>query len=353
MLTELHLREDEIRHLNYQRFHYPCPRVQKRLHAVYLKATQNKMSNSKIGELVDLHCNSVSAFIRIYRSSGIEGLYFNDHYSPGSELDSHSSSILESLSQTPVCSINQAILRIEELTGIRRKPTQVRAFLHKHGFKYRKMGSIPGKVDPEQQKQFLERDLHPVIEQAKQGLCHLLFCDAAHFTLSCFICMIWSLKRVFLKTSHGRNRMNVLGAVNAITKEVTTLINTTYVSADTIKEFLDQLKMKYPSKPITLVLDNAKYQHCETVKEKAEQLGITLLFLPPYSPNLNIIERIWKFTKKKILYAKYYENALRFHQTIMLFFEQINQKHNEDLKKLLTLKFQLFDNTGIEHFQAA
>ena len=58
MLTELHLREDEIRHLNYQRFHYPCPRVQKRLHAVYLKATQNKMSNSKIGELVDLHCNS-------------------------------------------------------------------------------------------------------------------------------------------------------------------------------------------------------------------------------------------------------------------------------------------------------
>jgi transposase len=80
------------------------------------------------------------------------------------------------------------------------------------------------------------------------------------------------------------------------------------------------------------------------VEEAAKSIGITLLFLPSYSPNLNIIERIWKFTKKKILYAKYYETPTKFHLAITDFFLTVNQKHNVDLKNLLTLKFQFFEN---------
>ncbi|MDR0714728.1 MAG: IS630 family transposase, partial [Bacteroidales bacterium] len=83
-----------------------------------------------------------------------------------------------------------------------------------------------------------EKELNPAIEKAKKGELELLFCDAAHFTLSAFLCMVWSQVRMFLRTSHGRNRINVFGAVNAISKEVTTLINTTYITADTIMEFL-------------------------------------------------------------------------------------------------------------------
>ena len=59
--------------------------------------------------------------------------------------------------------------------------------------------------------------------------------------------------------------------------------------------------------PVKIVLDNAHYQHCDLVKQAAENLGIPLLFLPLYSPNLNIIEQLWKFTKKKIRYAQYYQ----------------------------------------------
>jgi len=66
--------------------------------------------------------------------------------------------------------------------------------------------------------------------------------------------------------------------------------------------------------------------------------------LPPYSPNLNIIERLWKLTKKKILYAKYYETPYKFHKAVTGFFQTINQKYNADLKNLLTLKFQFFKN---------
>lgn len=80
------------------------------------------------------------------------------------------------------------------------------------------------------------------------------------------------------------------------------------------------------------------------VEAAAIELNITLLFLPSYSPNLNIIERLWKFTKKKILYAKYYETPLKFHTAINGFFQTVNQKYDADLKKLMTLKFQYFQN---------
>ena len=178
-----------------------------------------------------------------------------------------------------------------------------------------------------------------------EGEVHLFFSDAAHFVLTPFICRLWCMFRVFIKASAGRNRINVLGAVNAITKEVTTLTNTTYITSDTLIEFLKLLKEKFMDKPIAIVLDNARYQHCIVVKTMAQSLGIDLLFLPPYSPNLNIIERLWKFTKKKILYAKYYQNPAAFHAAIETFFENINENFKAELSNLLSLKFQFFDRT--------
>ncbi|MDR1223022.1 MAG: IS630 family transposase [Tannerella sp.] len=203
------------------------------------------------------------------------------------------------------------------------------------------------KADTEKQKQFLDEMLTPAIEKAQKGEIELLFCDAAHFTLSAFLCMVWSQVRTFLRTSHGRNRINVPGAVNAISKEVTTLINTTYITTGTVMDFPVQLKGKYALNPIFLVLDNAKYQHCDAVKKKAEELGITLLFLPPYAPNLNIIERLWKFTKKQILYAKYYDSPDRFHLAIRGFFDTINDTSHNNLHKLLSLNFQFFEQQNI------
>jgi transposase len=153
--------------------------------------------------------------------------------------------------------------------------------------------------------------------------------------------------RLFIKAAAGRNRINVLGAVNAITKEVVTLSNTTYINAETIIIFLKQLKKHYGELPLKIVLDNARYQHCELVEKAAKELNITLLFLPSYSPNLNIIERLWKFTKKTILYAKYYETPYKFHMAINGFFQTVNQKYNTDLKNILTLNFQFFENQNV------
>lgn len=338
----IQLSQTEIEQLSYERFAYPHPMIQKRIFSVYLKATLN-YSNHTIGLITGLHYNTVSYWIRVYQQKGYEGLLVNNYGVNKSELEIHSESILSSFCQQPPLCAAEAAERIHQMTGITRSEQQVRAFMKRHGLKFIKCGHIPAKADNELQHQWVEKELKPVIEAAKEGKVHLVFCDAAHFVLQPFLCFLWSAVRVFIKAPAGRNRINVLGAVNAITKEVITLTNTTYITSDTLVQFLKLLKEKFHDKPIAIVLDNARYQHCFVVKAIAAGLGIHLLFLPPYSPNLNIIERLWKFTKKKILHAKYYNNPAEFHQAIQNFFTTINEKYQSELKSLLSLKFQFFD----------
>jgi len=346
-MLQIKISEAEIQKLNYERYRYPCPVVQKRLQAVYIKAT-NQMTNENIGKIVDLHRDSVGDWIRAYKKGGFDALCQFNYGTNKSGLDSYSTGILQSFIEQPPMSSGEAKDRIETMTGISRSPTQVRAFMKRNGLKYLKAGHVPAKADTAKQKDWVKETLEPAIEQAQKGGCHLFFMDASHFILQPFICSLWCMSRLFIKASSGRNRINVLGAVDAISKEVITLCNTTYINAQTIVDFLIQIKERYGGKPIKIVLDNARYQHCKFVEEAAKELEIELLFLPSYSPNLNIIERLWKFTKKKILYAKYYDTPKKFHTAITNFFNDVSQKHMEDLENLLTLKFQYFDNDAAE-----
>jgi len=342
----INLSNAEIQVLNYERFYYPCPIIQKRIQAVYMKATTG-FSNTKIGQLTDLHRHSVKQWINAYQVGGFESLCQFNYGTNKSELENHSDSILKSFTERPPMSAREAKSRIEELTGVSRSPSQIRTFMKHHGLHYIKTGHMPAKADIEKQQQWVKSILEPAIEEAQNQKCHLLFMDAAHFILEPFIRALWCVARLFIKASAGRNRINVLGTINAITKEIFTISNSTFINAETIVDFFKLLKEHYGDLRIKIVLDNARYQHCKFVEEVASKLNITLLFLPSYSPNLNIIERLWKFTKKTILYAKYYDSPLKFHQAIKEFFLDVNQKYKADLKNLLTLKFQFFTNENV------
>jgi transposase len=345
-MLRLNLSDAEIQRLNYERYYYPCPLVQKRIQAVYMKAI-TELSNTKIGALIGLHRHLVRHWTEVYQIKGFEALCQYNYGTNKSDMDNYSQDILKSFTERPPMTAREAKSRIEELTGISRSPSQVRAFMKRHNMRYVKTGHIPAKADTEKQKQWVKTTFEPAIKEAENGECHLLFMDTAHFILEPFVCALWCVVRLFIKASAGRNRINVLGTVNAMTKEVFTFHNTTFINAETIVAFLKQLKEHYGELPLKIVLDNARYQHCKHVEAAAKQLNITLLFLPSYSPNLNIIERLWKFTKKKILYAKYYETPAKFHLAITEFFQDVNQKYNDDLKKLLTLKFQYFENKNV------
>jgi transposase len=334
--------EAEIEKLSYERYAYPDPLIQKRIFAVYLKAALG-WTNSSIGKVVGLHFNMVGYWLGVYKQKGFEGLLVNNYGTNKSELEDNAGSILSSFKMQPPLTACEAANRIKEMTGIERSTQQVRAFMKRHGLKFIKCGHLPAKANNEAQHHWVDTELKPAIEAARLGNVHLFFCDAAHFVLAPFLCRLWCAVRVFIKASAGRNRINVLGAVNAITKEVITMTNTTYIDSNVLIEFLKMLKQKFADKPIAIVLDNARYQHCFVVKTMARSLGIHLLFLPPYSPNLNIIERLWKFTKKKILYARYYENPKKFHEAVQTFFSTLTENYKPELMSLLALKFQFFD----------
>ena len=213
------------------------------------------------------------------------------------------------------------------------------------------MGAIP--VPPKRtidehrrtQAEFLRDELEPVLAQARLGQRSVFFVDAAHFVQGSFLCCVWCLVRMFVRGSSGRRRYNVLGAWNARTRELLRVTNDTRVSSDTMAELLGRIAAQTTG-PTTLVLDNARYQRCAAVEAEAERLGIALLFLPSYSPNLNLIERLWRFTKKKALRGRHYPDFATFRAAIDECLDRIPTDHREALASLMTLKFQTFDSNS-------
>jgi transposase len=209
---------------------------------------------------------------------------------------------------------------------------------------------LPAKADPEAQARYLVEELEPRLAQARAGQRAVFFLDAAHFVLAPFLGFLWSLTRIFLRAPAGRQRFNVLGALNALTHELFTVTNDTYITATEVCALLQQLAALNLGIPLTVVLDNARYQRCARVVTLATSLQIELCFLPPYSPNLNRIERLWKFVKKQCLYSIYYADFAAFKTAIGQCLAQTHTTHRTALDSLLTLRFQLFEKA---HFLPA
>lgn len=128
-----------------------------------------------------------------------------------------------------------------------------------------------------------------------------------------------------------------------ITHELITVTNDSYINALSVCELFKELRQKYGEIPITLILDNARYQKCNLVFEAAKEYSIDLLYLPPYSPNLQLIERLWKFVKKKCLYSVYYPDFESFKKGVSRCLQKTHTVYKEELDTLLTLNFQLFE----------
>jgi len=171
--------------------------------------------------------------------------------------------------------------------------------------------------------------------------------DAAHFVFAPFLGYLWSFTRLFIKAPSGRKRFNVLGALNAISHEMTVVVNTSYINATSVCELLAKIAKRYCDRPVSIVLDNARYQKCQMVQDFAKSLNIELLYLPSYSPNLNLIERMWKFVKKKCLYSIYYSDFDSFKQSITDCINKTGGEYKKELDSLLSLKFQMFSESHI------
>lgn len=160
--------------------------------------------------------------------------------------------------------------------------------------------------------------------------------------LACVLGFLCCFARKYIKASPLQGRVNIIGACSAYGNDIICDITQEAVDENAIAYFLFKARSKVPSGKITLVLDNAPYQKTAYLKETAEGLGIELLYLPVASPNLNIIERLWKFVKKTFVANKIFESLNEIEKHLNTSISTLKNKHKKNLKSILTLNFQYF-----------
>ena len=190
----------------------------------------------------------------------------------------------------------------------------------------------------------------PRLQQAERGRRLVLFVDAAHFVYGPFLGFVWCLVRLLVPASAGRKRYSVLGALDVVSRRLIRVSTTGGVNADSVSALMRAVADARPGRPVTLVLDNARYQHTPAVKALAKSLRIELLYLPAYSPNLNRIERLWRFVKKEVLASRYRPTFAAFQGAIDDCLDHLNTRYRSQMESLIALNFQTF---GFEPVLAA
>ncbi len=332
--------DEDVKAFQYERINHPHPRVQIRMDVLWLKT--NELPHQQIAVIAGVCKNTVTCYLRMYNEGGIEKLREVNFYKPQSDLIQYTSTIETWLKEHPPATIKEAVSIIEKLTGLKRSETQIRRFLKSIGLKRLKVGHVPSKADSDEQERFIEEELEPRLEEAESGERKVFFVDAAHFVPAPFPGYLWCFVRQFVKAPAGRQRFNVLGAIDAITHELITITNDSYINAYSFISLLYKIANRRHSVPVTLILDNARYQKCKIVWAVAKILNIELLYIPAYSPNLNLIERLWKSVKKNCLYSKYYPDFISFKNAIMDCLNNTDAKYKKEPDSLMTLKFQRF-----------
>ena len=200
---------------------------------------------------------------------------------------------------------------------------------------------IPGKAPSETvQKDFIKE----IEYHSQQEDTVLLFFDPCHLLHNVVNARMWQPRgkkgTITIKSNTGRRRINILGALDIEDFSVTTILTEETCNSVRIVEFLQKIKEKYPDEKIVIILDNARYNYAIITRAFAEENNIKLLFLPPYAPNLNLIERLWKFTKKHLVNNTYYEDFTQFVNTTESFFYNLDD-YRQELSSLFTQKFQI------------
>jgi len=147
--------EHDLNAIDYERFNHPLPCVQRRMEILWLKS--KGLAHKQIAELAGVCVNSITKYLGLYHHGGLDEVRKVNFYRPLSELEKHSESIEQYFREHPVSSITEAMAKIEDLTGIQRKKSQVRVFLRKLGMRPRKVGSVPAKADPIAQEEFKKK----------------------------------------------------------------------------------------------------------------------------------------------------------------------------------------------------
>lgn len=243
-------------------------------------------------------------------------------------------SLLEHLQNHTYLYAKDIIAYVQATFGIGFTVPGMTSWLKMNDFSYKKPAVVPGKANREAQEQWIQE-----YEELKKDLPNneaICFIDGVHPTHNTKPTYGWIRKgeRKEIPTNTGRQRLNLSGAIDIITRKVLVRQDECLNAAATI-DFLKMIEAAYPTvEKVHVFCDNAKYYRNKHVQEYLGASKIRMHFLPPYSPNLNPIERLWKFMNERVLYNKYYAKFADFKEAVFGFFEQLREPP-QDLQEVL------------------
>ena len=319
----------------------------------YVKVTcilmfANGRTPKSISEDLGIALSSLYRYVGLYKEDGLDGLLGDFYKGYWGRLDSFQISALrKELKENLYTDAKSVADWIRQTFGIVYTPQGVVDLLNRIGFTYKKTTEVPCEADAARQMAFAE-ELSALLTE-KDGTSVVYYADGVHPTHNSRSTYAWIEKGEILEqpTVSGRDRVNINGLLNAY--DVTDIIahDCESVNAQSTRELYEEALAKHPDAScIYIISDNARYYHNKELAEWVKGTKIKQIFLPPYSPNLNLIERLWKFLRKKVINTGFYRTKEEFRRAIAAFFANI-EKYKEELESLLTLNFRLVNSQTI------
>jgi transposase len=292
----------------------------------------------QISQALRLHQSTIIRHIEDYKSGKLK----NESGGSSSHLtDEQTQKLIAHLEEHTYAHNHQIVLYIKEHFGVTYTVSGLHKWLHRQGFSYKKPKGLPHKADPELQKQFVAE-----YEQLKKEVGNdepILFMDSVHPTQATKLTYGWirTGKTKHVGTTASRTRLNIVGAIQLghVAEAITAQYET--VNTESIIHFMEKVRDQHGSKTVHLILDKAGYHRSLLVAEHALSLNIKLHFLPPYSPNLNPIERLWKVMNETVRNNRCFKGAKDFKEAINRFFDDILPSIGNELNGRINDNFQM------------
>jgi transposase len=228
---------------------------------------------------------------------------------------------------------------VKERYGIEYSRTGMRDWLQRQGFRYKRPEKVPGRLNPEKQRLFVEeyKSLKNDLSDGEE----IYFFDATHPEYQSQSVCGWIKKgeKKTLQTTAKQVRLHIAGAIELNSLKLCSEEYST-IDSKAVIDFFKKLESSSKAGVIHVILDNAKSNKNKKLAEFIKSSKIKLHYLPPYSPNLNPIERLWKIMREKTLYNRFYESADLFFGAVRIFFQETVPKAKELLKSRINDNFQ-------------
>jgi len=352
-MLPIEVSKTDIETIKVEKKYHKCPTVRVRLQVLWMLHLGFQRSDTALA--VACSENTVTNVVKMYNAQGLEGVMRPRMGVVQHALSEKFDELTEQLKDAAIHTLEQGQEWLAEHFDYKVSHESVRKLFRRLGIRRRKVNPFPGnakKLDDwlASQDEWIEH-LERLHDRAKNEEIDMAFCDAAHFVYGKFCSYLWSSEPVYKATGSGRHRLNVYGAYDPVSGRVLTNYGEGQINAEYIVNFMSWLRQEHYTdckRALHLMMDNARYQHCQYVKQEAEKLNIVLEFQPSYSPNLNLIERVWKYIKGLIGRCRYGTKQEFFDEIIAILDCTHESQHQEKLKTLLTMKFQTFENSQIQ-----